>query len=82
MGRGMVKPRKSITMKSNRPILYQCREAIKPGVGISLSNLVSRDKLLVPPAPRYGGQGRGDLPVHLGSRTLKRITRKLGIEEQ
>jgi hypothetical protein len=29
--------------ESNRPILYQCRDAIKPGVGISRSNLVSRD---------------------------------------
>jgi hypothetical protein len=29
--------------KSNCPILYQCRDAIKPGVGISRSNLVSRD---------------------------------------
>jgi hypothetical protein len=30
--------------ESNCPILYQCRDAIKPGVGISRSNLVSRDK--------------------------------------
>src|SRR6516225_6576662 len=29
--------------ESNCPILYQCRDAIKPGVGISRSNLVSRD---------------------------------------
>ncbi len=29
--------------ESNCPILYQCRDAIKPGVGISRSNFVSRD---------------------------------------
>jgi hypothetical protein len=29
--------------ESNRPILHQCGDAIKPGVGISRSNLVSRD---------------------------------------
>src|SRR5262249_29059249 len=34
--------------ESNCPILYQCRDAIKPGVGISRSNLVSRDKTFPP----------------------------------
>jgi hypothetical protein len=29
--------------ESNRPILYQCRDTIKPSVGISRSSLVSRD---------------------------------------
>ena len=30
--------------ESNCPMLYQCRDAIKPGVGISRSNFVSRDR--------------------------------------
>ena len=38
--------------ESNCPILYQCRDAIKPGVGISRSNLVSRDSLF-PPKPSF-----------------------------
>src|SRR5947199_103295 len=42
--------------ESNCPILYQCRDAIKPGVGISRSNLVSRDKL---PGPRAVDRGLG-----------------------
>lgn len=48
--------------ESNRPILYQCRDAIKPGVGISRSNLVSRDTPWTPiaPGPNLPGQPAGE----------------------
>ena len=35
--------------ETNPPILYRCRDAIKPGVGISRSNLMSRDTAVSPP---------------------------------
>ena len=37
-----------ITMRPTTPILYRCRGPIKPGVGISRSNLMSRDRGVIP----------------------------------
>ena len=40
-----MKPRRSIFMRSTIPILYRCGSAIKPSVGISRSNVMSRDRV-------------------------------------
>jgi hypothetical protein len=44
--------------ESNRPILYQCRDAIKPGVGISRSDVVSRDIGRFPPSAGFRLRGQ------------------------